>query len=56
MRIDLSGPDISPAEIEAVTEVLRSGRLSLGPKIEAFELALADYVGVEHGIAVSTPT
>ena len=56
MRIDLSGPDISPAEIEAVTEVLRSGRLSLGPKIEAFERALADYVGVEHGVAVSSGT
>ena len=56
MRIDLSGPDISQAEIDAVTEVLRSGRLSLGPKIEAFERALADYVGVEHGIAVSSGT
>jgi len=56
MQIDLSGPDISQQEIDAVVEVLRSGRLSLGPKIEQFEQALADFVGVQHGIAVSSGT
>jgi len=56
MQVSLSGPDISQAEINAVTEVLQSGRLSLGPKIEEFERALADYVGTKHGIGVSSGT
>ncbi|MCG8405813.1 MAG: DegT/DnrJ/EryC1/StrS family aminotransferase [Phycisphaerales bacterium] len=56
MSIDLSGPDITQAEIDAVITVLKSGRLSLGPRVEAFEQALARYVGVEHGIAVSSGT
>ena len=38
MRINLSGPDITNAEIGAVSEVLRSGRLSLGPKVPEFEV------------------
>lgn len=56
MPIDLSGPDISQAEIDAVVQVLNSGRLSLGPKIDEFEQALAAYVGVKHGIACSSGT
>lgn len=56
MAINLSGPDISQAEIDAVVEVLKSGRLSLGPKIEEFEEKLAAYVGTKHGIAVSSGT
>ena len=39
--IPLSGPDITDAEIEAVTSVLRSERLSLGPKLREFEQAIA---------------
>ena len=56
MSINLSGPDITQAEVEAVTRVLTSGRLSLGPMVEEFEQAVARYVGVEHGIAVSSGT
>ena len=54
--IPLSQPDITDKEIRAVTEVLRSGRLALGPKLEAFEQALARRVGRPHGIAVSSGT
>ena len=36
MRIDLSAPDINENDIASVTEVLRSGRLSLGPVLEEF--------------------
>jgi perosamine synthetase len=36
MRIPLSAPDIREADIVAVTSVLRSSRLSLGPKLEEF--------------------
>jgi len=46
MKIPLSQPDITEAEIEAVTAVLRTSRLSLGPKLEEFEHAMAAYIGV----------
>lgn len=56
MKIPLSSSDITESEIAAVTAVLRTSRLSLGPQMEAFESALADYVGVPHSIAVSSGT
>ena len=56
MTIPLSEPDITEAEIAAVTAVLRSGRLSLGPCAEEFEAKLAEYVGVPHAVAVSSGT
>jgi perosamine synthetase len=54
--IPLSSPDITEAEIEAVTQVLRSSRLSLGPELSAFEAALAAYHQVPHAVAVSSGT
>jgi perosamine synthetase len=56
MRIPLSAPDITESEIEAVSAVLRKPRLSIGPKLEEFELALAGYVGTAHAIAVNSGT
>ena len=56
MRIPLSSPDITDAEIDAVTTVLRTNRLSLGPQLEAFEQAMASYHGVPHAVAVSSGT
>lgn len=56
MNIELSGPDISQAEIDAVADVLRSGRLSLGPAVPRFEEAISKYVGTKHAIAVSSGT
>ncbi len=56
MKIPLSSPDITAAEIEAVTAVLRTNRLSLGPQMEAFERAFAAYIGTPHAIAVSSGT
>jgi len=56
MRIPLSGPDITEAEIDAVAAVMRSGRLSLGPKLEEFEAALANYVGARYAVGVSSGT
>jgi len=54
--IPLSDPDISLAEIEAVTEVLKSPRLSHGPVVAEFEAAFAAYVGRKHAVAVSSGT
>src|SRR5271155_98694 len=48
MRIPLSQPDIGSREIEYVTNVLRSGQLSLGPKVGGFEEKFADYVGTRY--------
>jgi perosamine synthetase len=56
MRIPLSAPDITDADIEAVVGVLRTPRLSIGPKMEEFERSFADLTGVPHGIAVSSGT
>jgi len=54
--IPLSSPDITEAEIEAVTAVLRTPHLSLGPELTAFETALAAYHQVPHAVAVSSGT
>jgi perosamine synthetase len=56
MRIPLSAPDITEADIAAVADVLRTPRLSLGPKLEEFESALAEYVGASYAVAVSSGT
>jgi perosamine synthetase len=56
MTIPLSSPDITQAEIDAVTTVLRTPHLSLGPELPAFEAALAQYHAVPHAIAVSSGT
>jgi perosamine synthetase len=54
--IPLSNPDITEAEIDAVVAVLRTSRLSLGPKLIEFEQAMAHYVGVGHGVGLSSGT
>lgn len=55
-EIPLSRPDITELEEQAVLQVLRSGRLSIGPAIEAFETALAARCGCQHAVAVSSGT
>ncbi len=55
-RIPLSAPDITEAEIAAVTAVLRTPHLSLGPELAAFESELAAWHGVGHAVAVSSGT
>ncbi len=56
MRIPLSAPDISESEISAVVEVLRSPRLSLGPKLEEFERNVAEFADAKHAVAVNSGT
>jgi len=56
MRIPLSAPDVTEADIQAVVKVLRTPRLSIGPVMEEFERAIADLVGVPYGIALSSGT
>ncbi len=54
--IPLAGPDLGGREEELVLEVIRSGRLSLGPMLERFERAFADWLGVDDAVAVSSGT
>jgi perosamine synthetase len=56
MRIPLSAPDITEADIAAVTSVLRTPWLSQGPKLEEFERAVAEYAGASHAVAVNSGT
>ena len=55
-EIPLARPVLDEAEEQAVLEVLRSGRLSLGPKLGEFERAFAARVGAPHACAVSSGT
>jgi len=55
-EIPLSRPWLDEREEELVVEVLRSGRLSLGPSIERFEQELAARVDAPYAAAVSSGT
>lgn len=54
--IPLSDPDLSQQELDAVSEVLRSSRISAGPVVEQFEAEFAAYVGRTYAVAVSSGT
>lgn len=54
--IPLAKPDLGAREEELVLEVLRSGRLSLGPVQDDFERRFAELLGVEDAVAVSSGT
>jgi perosamine synthetase len=54
--VGLSAPWLAAREEELVLEVLRSGRLSLGPLVDRFEEALAERVGAARVAAVSSGT
>ena len=55
-EIPLARPLLGEREEELVLEVLRSGRLSLGPTIDRFEELLAERVGAPYVAAVSSGT
>jgi perosamine synthetase len=55
-EIPLARPLLDEREEELVIEVLRSGRLSLGPTIDRFEELLAERIGAPYIAAVSSGT
>jgi perosamine synthetase len=55
-QIPLARPYLDEAEERLVVEVLRSGRLSLGPTIDRFEELIAERVGAPYAAAVSSGT
>ncbi len=55
--IPLARPDLGPREEELLVEVVRSGSLSLGPKLEQFEHDFSDWIGGDvYAVAVSSGT
>jgi dTDP-4-amino-4,6-dideoxygalactose transaminase len=54
--IPLFDVELSDRDVEAVAATLRSGWLTMGPQTERFEMAFAEYLGVEHAIALSSCT
>jgi perosamine synthetase len=49
-------PDTDEAEVTAVADVIRSGWLTTGTQVRAFEAAFAKLVGARHAIAVNSCT
>ena len=56
MNIKFSPPDIREEDIKAVTEVLRSGWITTGPKTKLFEKELAAYCGTSKAAALNSAT
>jgi perosamine synthetase len=54
--IPIAKPMIGEEEIQAVTAVLQSGLLAQGNKVKNFEEDFADYLEVEHAVAVGNGT
>jgi dTDP-4-amino-4,6-dideoxygalactose transaminase len=55
-RIALCRTEICPEAQESVAQVLSSGWVTTGPRVETFENDFAEYVGSDHAIAVSSCT
>ena len=55
-KIPIAKPLLGEEELEAVARVLRSGILAHGPEVEEFEREFAEYVGVDHAVAVANGT
>jgi len=55
-QIPIARPVLGSEEEEAVRTVLQSGMLVQAQKVQSFEEAFADYIGVDHAIAVTNGT
>jgi perosamine synthetase len=52
----MSSPDLTDAEVQAVRQVLDTRYLSNGPRIDAFERAVAAYAGTAYAAGVNSGT
>jgi dTDP-4-amino-4,6-dideoxygalactose transaminase len=56
-RIFMSSPDVGELEEQYVVSAIRSGWIApLGPDVDAFEREMADRVGTDHAVALSSGT
>lgn len=56
MNIPFSPPDIGEDEIKEVTEVLRSGWITTGPKTKEFEREIAKFCQTEKAVCLNSQT
>ena len=56
MQIGIAKPFVGEAEKQAVMEVLDSGQLAQGAKVQEFEERFAAYHGAKYGVAVNNGT
>lgn len=56
MRVPLFEPDLGQAEIDALTDVIRSKWLTMGDLTKRFESKFAEFSGCRHAVAVSSGT
>ncbi|NUN92230.1 MAG: DegT/DnrJ/EryC1/StrS family aminotransferase [Verrucomicrobiae bacterium] len=56
MNIPVAKVDLEESDLRRVEEVVRSGWIMQGPKVEAFERAIADFCGARHAVAVTSGT
>ena len=56
MNIPFSPPDISELEIKEITETLRSGWITTGPRTKEFEKRIAEYIGTEKACCLNSQT
>jgi dTDP-4-amino-4,6-dideoxygalactose transaminase len=55
-QVPLADVVVPEEDVEAVSEVYRSGWLSMGPRTAEFERALSEYTGARHAIATTNGT
>jgi len=55
-KVPLADLQFGSDEIEAVTQVLQSGWISQGPKVQQFEEEFSQFLGVKHSLAVANGT
>ena len=56
IKVPIAKPIIGEEEINNVVEVLKSGMIAQGPKVEEFEKKFAEWGGADYGIAVNSGT
>lgn len=56
MNIPFSPPDISEEEVKEVTEALKSGWITTGPKTKKLEKEVADLCGVNRAVCLNSQT
>jgi len=56
VKVPITCPSIQQDDIHRVVQVLESGQLVQGDSVQTLETLIADYVGVEHAVAVSSGT
>ncbi len=54
--IPLLRPQMGEEEVQAIREVIYSGWIGMGPKVEEFEAAFARFTGKKHAVAVNSGT